>query len=52
VVFNDTTGYISFIACPYANLFAWMNCSFCSEKCKACPICRNFIAERLPVYDV
>lgn len=27
-------------------------CNFCSEKCKACPICRNYIAERLPVYDV
>ncbi|GAU19054.1 hypothetical protein TSUD_193910 [Trifolium subterraneum] len=27
-------------------------CSLCSEKCKACPICRHYIAERLPVYDV
>ncbi|CAJ2634895.1 unnamed protein product [Trifolium pratense] len=27
-------------------------CSLCSEKCKMCPICRNYIAERLPVYDV
>ncbi|KAL2338297.1 hypothetical protein Fmac_012743 [Flemingia macrophylla] len=27
-------------------------CSNCSEKCKKCPICRDSIAERLPVYDV
>ncbi|KAG4930226.1 hypothetical protein AAZX31_17G117600 [Glycine max] len=27
-------------------------CSTCSEKCKKCPICRDSIAERLPVYDV
>ncbi|XP_004508572.1 uncharacterized protein [Cicer arietinum] len=27
-------------------------CSMCSEKCKKCPICRDSIAERLPVYDV
>lgn len=27
-------------------------CSNCSEKCKKCPICRNAIEERLPVYDV
>ncbi|XP_027329442.1 uncharacterized protein LOC113845928 isoform X5 [Abrus precatorius] len=27
-------------------------CSICSEKCKRCPICRDSIAERLPVFDV
>ncbi|KAG0627661.1 hypothetical protein M758_2G218800 [Ceratodon purpureus] len=27
-------------------------CSFCSEKCKQCPVCRNTILERMPVYDV
>ncbi|KAK7330200.1 hypothetical protein VNO77_24387 [Canavalia gladiata] len=27
-------------------------CSTCSEKCKKCPICRDPIGERLPVYDV
>nr|XP_016434817.1 PREDICTED: uncharacterized protein LOC107761150 [Nicotiana tabacum] len=27
-------------------------CSTCCEKCKRCPICRVFIEERLPVYDV
>ncbi|CAL5198536.1 unnamed protein product [Lathyrus oleraceus] len=27
-------------------------CNSCSEKCKTCPMCRNYIAERLPVYDV
>ncbi|KAL2546355.1 Transmembrane Fragile-X-F-associated protein [Forsythia ovata] len=27
-------------------------CSTCCEKCKKCPICRVFIEERLPVYDV
>lgn len=27
-------------------------CSFCSEKCKHCPVCRNSILERMPVYDV
>lgn len=27
-------------------------CSSCSEKCKKCPICRDPIGERLPVYDV
>ena len=26
--------------------------SFCSEKCKHCPVCRNTILERMPVYDV
>nr|GMD18383.1 RING finger protein like [Ipomoea batatas] len=27
-------------------------CSTCCEKCKRCPICRVYIEERLPVYDV
>ncbi|KAG4390632.1 hypothetical protein GLYMA_05G013200v4 [Glycine max] len=27
-------------------------CSTCSQKRKKCPICRDSIAERLPVYDV
>lgn len=27
-------------------------CSFCSEKCKNCPVCRVCIMERMPVYDV
>lgn len=27
-------------------------CSFCSEKCKFCPVCRSPIAERMSVYDV
>ncbi|RAL40174.1 hypothetical protein DM860_008314 [Cuscuta australis] len=27
-------------------------CSMCSEKCKKCPICRVYIEDRLPVYDV
>ncbi|KAK3041289.1 hypothetical protein RJ639_001391, partial [Escallonia herrerae] len=27
-------------------------CSSCCEKCKRCPICRVYIEERLPVYDV
>lgn len=27
-------------------------CSICSDRCKKCPICRDSIAERLPVYDV
>ncbi|KAL1541734.1 hypothetical protein AAHA92_25919 [Salvia divinorum] len=27
-------------------------CSSCSDKCRKCPICRVFIEERLPVYDV
>lgn len=27
-------------------------CSYCSEKCKHCPVCRNSIVERMPVYDV
>lgn len=27
-------------------------CSTCGDKCKRCPICRIFIEERLPVYDV
>ncbi|XP_024041715.1 LOW QUALITY PROTEIN: uncharacterized protein LOC18044026 [Citrus clementina] len=27
-------------------------CRTCGEKCKKCPICRVFIEERLPIYDV
>jgi hypothetical protein len=27
-------------------------CSVCSEKCKHCPVCRNIIVERMPVFDV
>ncbi|CAI8610209.1 unnamed protein product [Vicia faba] len=27
-------------------------CNSCSAKCKMCPMCRNYIEERLPVYDV
>ncbi|KAH7283525.1 hypothetical protein KP509_34G011400 [Ceratopteris richardii] len=27
-------------------------CSFCSKKCKTCPLCRKSILERMPVYDV
>ncbi|BBM99475.1 hypothetical protein MPTK1_1g21510 [Marchantia polymorpha subsp. ruderalis] len=27
-------------------------CSFCSEKCKQCPVCRASIEQRMPVYDV
>ncbi|KAI5678644.1 hypothetical protein M9H77_09594 [Catharanthus roseus] len=27
-------------------------CSTCGEKCKRCPVCRVFIEERVPVYDV
>ncbi|CAI9096292.1 OLC1v1032395C1 [Oldenlandia corymbosa var. corymbosa] len=27
-------------------------CSICSEKCKKCPVCRVYIEERMPVYDV
>ncbi|CAM6019705.1 unnamed protein product [Sphagnum balticum] len=27
-------------------------CSFCSEKCKHCPVCRSVITERMPVFDV
>jgi hypothetical protein len=27
-------------------------CSFCSEKCKHCPVCRSVIMERMPVFDV
>ncbi|KAM7484518.1 hypothetical protein LguiA_000527 [Lonicera macranthoides] len=27
-------------------------CSSCCERCKKCPICRVYIEERLPVYDV
>eukprot|EP00249_Psilotum_nudum_P013486 c24358_g1_i1 orf=347-1795(-) len=27
-------------------------CSFCSERCKLCPVCRGSISERMPVYDV
>lgn len=27
-------------------------CSVCCKKCKKCPICRVYIEERLPVYDV
>lgn len=27
-------------------------CSTCSEKCKKCPVCRVYIEERMPVYDV
>ncbi|CAL5362505.1 hypothetical protein CsSME_00053928 [Camellia sinensis var. sinensis] len=27
-------------------------CGTCCEKCKKCPICRVYIEERLPVYDV
>ncbi|KAM2456024.1 hypothetical protein PS1_015950 [Malus domestica] len=27
-------------------------CSFCCDRCKKCPICRETIEQRLPVYDV
>jgi len=27
-------------------------CSFCSEKCTHCPVCRSDIMERMPVFDV
>ncbi|KAG9152896.1 hypothetical protein Leryth_012516 [Lithospermum erythrorhizon] len=27
-------------------------CSTCSERCKRCPICRVYIEDRLPIYDV
>ncbi|RVW65116.1 hypothetical protein CK203_034911 [Vitis vinifera] len=39
------------LTCSYCHFFS-MHGSTCCEKCKRCPICRVFIEERLPVYDV
>ena len=35
----------------FSKVFIYV-CSVCSEKCKHCPVCRNIIVERMPVFDV